>query len=92
VVLHPSAFSLARLGAPTIEGEGDEERVLWGLGSTKDSLGRSLHAPFWTFGQTVSLIVDEFDPASRDGFDERSRAARRVSRFRPAHQRLKSPL
>lgn len=80
-VLHPSAFSLARLGAPTIhQDENDGESLEWHFGSTVEWLGRSVHAAYWTFSQTVSLIVDEFAPNSREQLNERDRIASQAFR------------
>jgi len=71
-VLHPSAFSLGRLGAPTVhEDDNNRESFEWHFGSTKEWLKYSLHAAFWAFGQSVSLVIDEFAPENRSAFAER---------------------
>ena len=80
-VLHPSAFSLGRLGAPTIHGDGDEwESFEWRFGSTTEWLSRALDAAFWTFARTTSLIVDEFAPEARSEFDELNEQGNRAFR------------
>jgi hypothetical protein len=71
-VLHPSAFSLGRLGAPLVQGEkSSSESLTWHFGSTGEWLHRSLHAALWTFSQTIGLIVAEFNPSSKKELSER---------------------
>jgi hypothetical protein len=80
-VLHPSAFSLGRLGAPTIHGDADSgESFEWHFGSTPKWLKQSLHASFWTFGQFVALVIDEFHPEARSTFNEREDQGNRAFR------------
>lgn len=42
--------------------------------------GRSLHAAYWTFVQSVSLLIDEFHPEGRSEFDERDAQANQAFR------------
>lgn len=56
-VLHPSAFSLGRLGAPALNERNNWE---WRFGSTPEWLPYSLHAAFWTYHQTIGLMVDRY--------------------------------
>jgi hypothetical protein len=69
-VIHPTAFSLGRLGTPKVTDQGDFE---WHFGSTAQWLPQSLHAAVWTLGQIVSLVIDQYHPSSREQFDEQFR-------------------
>lgn len=75
-ILHPSAFSIARLGSPKVE----DGQIGWHFGSTRKWLPQSLHGAFWTFSQLVGLMVDSFDSASAEEFGERLKADRAAFR------------
>lgn len=71
-VLHPSAFSLGRLGPPTIEQDGS---LQWHFGSTRGWLPQALHGALWIFGQLTTLVIDTYNPSLREEFDNLWRQA-----------------
>ena len=73
-VLHPSALSLGRIGAPTVN---ERENFEWRFGSTSEWLTQSLHAALWTYSQTVGLVIDQYDRSSRETLTEQYAAANR---------------
>jgi hypothetical protein len=64
-VLHPSAFSLGRLGSPTVEEDGS---LQWHFGSTREWLPQALHGALWIFGQLTTLVIDKYNPSLREEF------------------------
>ena len=72
--LHSSAFSLARSGGATVKVDDQGESLEWQIGNSPQWLPQGMHAAFWTYSQSLSLILDEFHPASRPDFDDRQRA------------------
>ncbi len=58
-VLHPSALSIGRFGAPRLN---DNDNLEWRFGATPERLTESLHGALWTYSQTVGLIVDRYAP------------------------------
>jgi Family of unknown function (DUF5677) len=81
-VLHPSAFSIGRLGAPTVNARQNFE---WRFGSTTEWLTQALHAALWTYSQTVGLILDRYCTASQERlaelFGEAHRDFRRAAQW-----------
>jgi hypothetical protein len=70
-VLHPSAFSIGRLGSPTETQSGGLE---WHFGSTPDWLPQALHGAFFIFGQLVGLVIELFSPGDGQELAERMKA------------------
>lgn len=66
--LHLSAFSMARLVPPTENATGTA--LEWRFGGTPEWLTQALHAAYWTYSQTVGLVLDEFAVGSKTGFME----------------------
>lgn len=66
-VLHPSAFSLGRLGTPTVDRDGS---LHWYFGATREWLTPALHGALWTFGQLVTLVIDSYNREFSDEFLE----------------------
>lgn len=64
--LHPSAFSLGRLGSPTVN---ERDNLEWRFGSTPEWLTQALHGAMWTYSQTVGLMVSEFGIAPCEEFE-----------------------
>lgn len=60
--LHPSAFSIGRIGvnAPSQPSRSAWE---WRCGSTSEWLTHALHAAWWTYSQSIGLIVARYTPA-----------------------------
>ncbi|HEV7669988.1 MAG TPA: hypothetical protein VGS22_15815 [Thermoanaerobaculia bacterium] len=54
--------------------DGGDESVEFQLGNTPGWFRQALHAAFWTYCQSLSLIVEEFRPQVQDDFRERCRA------------------
>jgi hypothetical protein len=67
-VLHPSAFSIGRLGSPTV---GDDGGFEWHFGSTREWLEQALHGAFFTFGQLAGLMIEEYAPEDAQALRER---------------------
>jgi Family of unknown function (DUF5677) len=67
-IVHPSAFSLARLAAPQPTEEGGWE---FRFGSTKEWLGQALSCAFWTYERTFDLVVSEIWEAEIADYQER---------------------
>lgn len=78
--LHPSAFSIGRMGAPTVSDDGEWE---WRFGATKEWLTQALHGAWWVYQQTVGLIVERYAPSYADAFAEQVMTLNRE--FRDAH-------
>lgn len=80
-ILHPSAFSIARLGSPKDSGKGLE----WHFGGTQEWLAQALQGAFWNFCQLVGLMIEEFAPGERDDLQQRYRSGletfRRAARW-----------
>jgi hypothetical protein len=62
-VLHPSAFSIGRMGTPTLNERNNFE---WRFGSTSEWLTQALHAALWTYSQTVGLVLECYSAANRE--------------------------
>lgn len=82
-VLHPSAFSIARMGAPSF---GEGERIQWRFGSTPEWLPQAMHFAFWTYSQMVGLVLERFaaKEQQKDGalrFAEGNRDFERAGRW-----------
>ena len=82
-VLHPSAFSIARMGAPSF---GESEGIQWRFGSTPEWLPQAMHFAFWTYSQTVGLVLERYasEQHQRDGamqFAEGNRDFGRAARW-----------
>ena len=67
-IVHPSAFSIARLAAPRPTDEGGWE---FHFGSTKDWLGQSLSCAFWTYERTFDLVATEIWRIELGNYKER---------------------
>jgi hypothetical protein len=67
-IVHPSAFSLARLAAPQPTEEGGWH---FRFGSTKEWLGQALSCAFWTYERTFELVVTEIWQADLPDYEER---------------------
>jgi hypothetical protein len=66
-VLHPSSFSIGRLGAPIVN---ERQNFEWRFGSTTEWLTQALHAALWTYSQTVGLIIERYHSMSQERFSE----------------------
>lgn len=65
-LVHPTSLSLTRMGVVELNGEGENESVEFQLGSTPGWMPRALHAAFWTYSQSLGLIVDEMRPSVQE--------------------------
>jgi hypothetical protein len=65
--LHTSAFSIGRLGAPTVN---ERDNLEWRFGSTSEWLTEALHAAWWTYIQSIGLIIYRYSPGSSAPFGE----------------------
>lgn len=73
-LVHPTSLSLTRMGVVELNGEGEDESVEFQLGSTPGWSAQALHAAFWTYSQSLSLIIDELHPDAQVDLRERCRA------------------
>lgn len=80
--LHLSAFSIARLVAPTESEDGGS--LEWRFGSTSEWLSQALSCALWTYSQTVGLVSDRFGIATQEELSELLELSRREFR-RAAH-------
>jgi Family of unknown function (DUF5677) len=71
-LVHPTSMSLTRMGA--VEVTNDGENVEWPMGATPGWMKQALHAAFWTYCQSLSLIIELFHPAATEDFRERHEA------------------
>lgn len=80
--LHPSAWSIGRLGAPVLNDSGNLE---WRFGATPEYLTMALTGAWWTYSQTVGLIVKHFGLApqgqAQELFDSATQAFETASRW-----------
>jgi hypothetical protein len=70
-VLHPSSFSIGRLGSPQLTDAGNLE---WQFGGTPEWLDQALHGAFFTFGQLVGLLIEEYQPEDAEALADRVKA------------------
>jgi hypothetical protein len=73
-IVHPTSLSLTRMGLVEIHGHGEDESAEFKLGSTPAWVPQALHAAFWTYSQSLGLVVDEFHAEAKDDFRERYEA------------------
>lgn len=78
--VHPSALSIGRMGSPSRT----PETLEWRFGSTPEWLTQALHAAWWTYQQTLGLLVERYSPAMADELAEQVLTITRE--FRQAHQ------
>jgi hypothetical protein len=64
--LHLSAYSLVRLGSPTVVGG----ELRFRLGATEKFLTTTLWSAFWTYWQTTSFVFEHFGLRVVDELDE----------------------
>jgi len=72
-LVHPTSLSLTRMGVVEVNDD-EEESVEFQLGNTPGWSRQALHAAFWTYCQSLSLVVEEFRPEVQDDFLGRCRA------------------
>jgi hypothetical protein len=79
-VVHPSGLSIGRIAAPTID---DDETMAFRFGSTSEWLTQALMGAWFTYLQTLALVVSLYAPTMHEQYDEQVHALRRD--FHRAH-------